>query len=156
MADQLSVETIQEIRDVFAQFDKDRTETISLKELGMALRAAGQNPTEADIMDMMNEVDSEGTGTIEFQEFLVLVARKMNEYIYEEELKVAFQIFDRDGSGYISAVEMRILMCSLGDKLSDEEMNELLGECDMDMEGNINYEEFVKKLVPPKGEISAK
>ena len=55
-----------------------------------------------------------------------------------------------DGMGYITDTELRIVMCTLGDKLTPEEMNELLTEVECDAEGNVNYEEFCKKLAPEK------
>jgi Ca2+-binding EF-hand superfamily protein len=51
--------------------------TITTKELGTVMRSLGQNPTEAELQDMINEVDQDGNGTIDFQEFIGLMARKM-------------------------------------------------------------------------------
>ena len=51
--------------------------TITTKELGTVMRSLGQNPTEAELQDMINEVDADGNGTIDFPEFLNLMARKM-------------------------------------------------------------------------------
>ncbi len=51
--------------------------TITTKELGTVMRSLGQNPTEAELQDMINEVDADGNGTIDFPEFLMLMARKM-------------------------------------------------------------------------------
>lgn len=54
-----------------------RAGTITTKELGTVMRSLGQNPTEAELQDMINEVDADGNGTIDFPEFLALMARKM-------------------------------------------------------------------------------
>ena len=51
--------------------------SITTKELGTVMRSLGQNPTEAELQDMINEVDVDGNGTIDFPEFLSLMARKM-------------------------------------------------------------------------------
>jgi hypothetical protein len=58
-------------------FDKDGDGTITTKELGTVMRSLGQNPTEAELQDMINEVDADGNGTIDFPEFLTLMARKV-------------------------------------------------------------------------------
>jgi hypothetical protein len=58
--------------------DKDGDGTITTKELGTVMRSLGQNPTEAELADMINEVDADGNGTIDFPEFLTMMARKMN------------------------------------------------------------------------------
>merc|ERR1712061_861832 len=65
----------------------------------------------------------------------------------EEELIEAFKVFDRDGNGFISAAELRHVMTNLGEKLTDEEVDEMIREADVDGDGQINYEEFVKMMM---------
>ena len=88
--------------------------TITTKELGTVMRSLGQNPTEAELQDMINEVDADGNGTIDFPEFLTMMARKMRDTDSEEEIKEAFKVFDKDGNGFISAAELRHVMTNLG------------------------------------------
>lgn len=64
----------------------------------------------------------------------------------EEEILEAFKVFDKDGNGFISAAELRHIMTNLGEKLSDEEVDEMIREADIDGDGQINYEEFVKMM----------
>ena len=120
---------------------------ITTEELGTVMRSLGQNPTEAELQEMINEVDADGNGTIDFPEFLNLMARKMKETDSEEELKEAFRVFDKDQNGFISAQELRHVMTNLGEKLSDEEVDEMIREADVDGDGQINYEEFVKVMM---------
>lgn len=79
MADQLTEEQIAEFKEAFSLFDKDGDGTITTKELGTVMRSLGQNPTEAELQGMINEVDADGNGTIDFPEFLSLMARKMKD-----------------------------------------------------------------------------
>ncbi|KAL3351100.1 hypothetical protein AABB24_019617 [Solanum stoloniferum] len=120
---------------------------ITTKELGTVMRSLGQNPTEAELQDMINEVDADGNGTIDFPEFLNLMARKMKDTDSEEELKEAFRVFDKDQNGFISAAELRHVMTNLGEKLTDEEVDEMIREADVDGDGQINYDEFVKVMM---------
>ncbi|XP_059453089.1 calmodulin-like [Corylus avellana] len=77
MAEQLTEEQIAEFKEAFSLFDKDGDGCITTKELGTVMRSLGQNPTEAELQDMINEVDADQNGTIDFSEFLNLMARKM-------------------------------------------------------------------------------
>ena len=116
------------------------------------MRSLGQNPTEAELQDMINEVDADGNGEIDFPEFLTMMARKMKDTDSEEEIKEAFKVFDKNGDGKISAAELRHVMTSigiwtwrvdgnwlLGEKLSDQEVDEMIKEADTDGDGEINY-----------------
>ncbi|CAF0728333.1 unnamed protein product [Didymodactylos carnosus] len=132
MADQLTEEQIAEFKEAFSLFDKDGDGTITTKELGTVMRSLGQNPTEAELQDMINEVDADGNGTIDFPEFLTMMARKMKDTDSEEEIREAFRVFDKDGNGFISAAELRHVMTNLGEKLTDEEVDEMIREADID------------------------
>ena len=147
MVDQLTDEQIAEFKEAFSLFDRDGDGSITTNELGTVMRSLGQNPTEAELQDMINEVDVDGNGTIDFPEFLSLMARKMKETDTEEELMEAFRVFDRDGNGFISAAELRHVMTNLGEKLTNEEVDEMIKEADLDGDGAINYEEFVRMML---------
>lgn len=144
--DQLTKEQIAELKEAFSLFDEGGGGTITTKELGTVMRSLGQNPTEAELQDMINEVDADGNGTIDFPEFLTMMARKMKDTDSEEEIREAFRVFDKDGNGYISAAELRHVMTNLGEKLTDEEVDEMIREADIDGDGQVNYEEFVQMM----------
>eukprot|EP00112_Aurelia_sp_Birch-Aquarium-sp1_P013437 Seg2850.3 transcript_id=Seg2850.3/GoldUCD/mRNA.D3Y31 product=Calmodulin protein_id=Seg2850.3/GoldUCD/D3Y31 len=145
-APQLTDEQVAEFKEAFSLFDKDGDGCITTKELGTVMRSLGQNPTESELQDMINEVDADGNGEIDFPEFLSMMARKMKETDSEEEIREAFRVFDRDGNGYISASELRHVMTNLGEKLTDDEVDEMIREADIDGDGQVNYEEFVKMM----------
>nr|AFQ60637.1 Nano-lantern_Ca2+_CaM_E104Q-3GS [synthetic construct] len=151
MHDQLTEEQIAEFKEAFSLFDKDGDGTITTKELGTVMRSLGQNPTEAELQDMINEVDADGNGTIYFPEFLTMMARKMKDTDSEEEIREAFRVFDKDGNGYISAAQLRHVMTNLGEKLTDEEVDEMIREADIDGDGQVNYEEFVQMMTAKGG-----
>ena len=150
MTDQLQEEKIIECKEVFDLFDKDKDGVITIKELGDVMGALGAYPTEAELQEINNEINKKGTGKIEFNEFLELYSRKMKEPDTEEDLIEAFKTFDKDGSGVISANKLKHIMVVLGGKLTEEEVDEMFKEADIDKDGFINYHEFVKTMINNK------
>jgi calmodulin len=147
MAENLSEEKIAEFRAAFELFDRDRDGKITTKELGTVMKNLGQNPSETELEEMIKQVDLDGNGTIDFKEFLGLMVRKMKDTDTEEELLEAFKVFDRDSNGFITSHELRHVMTNLGQSLSPEEIEEMVREADIDGDGQINYDEFVKMMM---------
>ena len=143
----LTPEQIAEFREAFNIFDKDGDGRITAKELGTVMRSLGQNPSEAELQDMVNEVDLDGNGTIEFDEFLYMMSRQMREGDTEEEIKDAFRVFDKDGDGKITAAELTHIMKHLGEPLSQEEVDEMIAQADTNKDGIIDYGEFVHLML---------
>lgn len=122
-------------KKAFRLFDKDGDGSITTTELGTVMRNLGQNPSEEALKQMINEVDADDSGTIDFAEFLTLMARKMKTKDSQAEILEAFKVFDCDGSGKISAAELRQVMHKLGEQLSDEEVEEMISEADTNGDG---------------------
>ncbi|CAD5111572.1 DgyrCDS871 [Dimorphilus gyrociliatus] len=142
----LSPEQIEEFKEAFSLFDKDGDGEITTKELGTVMRSLGQNPTEAELKEMINEVDQDGNGFVDFDEFLGMMMKKMKEAGSEDEISEAFNLFDKDGDGYLSHYEMKQVMANLGEKLTDTEVWEMIREYDADGDGKISYKEFVNAM----------
>merc|ERR1711874_208043 len=140
----ISEDQLLEFKGAFSLFDNDADGSISCKDLGTVFRSLGQNPTEAEIQEMMNEIASTGDSKIDFPEFLNLISRKMKDGNMEVELRQAFRVFDRSGDGLVDTDELRHVMTNLGEKLTNEDVDEMLRMADIDHNGQINYEEFVR------------
>ena len=95
--DHLTPEQIEEFKEAFLIFDLDHDNTISTDELAQVMRSMGYTPTQAEVEEMIREVDADGNGSLDFSEFLTLMASKLRYNDTEEELLEAFKIFDRDG-----------------------------------------------------------
>uniref|UniRef100_A0A1I8B2X1 EF-hand domain-containing protein n=1 Tax=Meloidogyne hapla TaxID=6305 RepID=A0A1I8B2X1_MELHA len=119
--EEFTVEELQEFAQAFKMFDKDGNGTMSIKELGVAMRTLGLNPTEDELLNMVNEYDVDGNG-IDFSEFCKMM-KEMNKETDQELIRLAFRVFDKDGNGYITAQEFRHFM-------------------------TIDYEEFVNAVAP--------
>mmetsp|Transcript_129423 Transcript_129423/g.307073 ORF Transcript_129423/g.307073 Transcript_129423/m.307073 type:complete len:151 (-) Transcript_129423:166-618(-) len=150
MADQLVREQISEFFETFKLFDEDKDDKLSLKEFGTLLSSLGQNPTEQELQDWIGGDGEHDTTRIDFHTFLSLMSRKLKETDTEEELIEAFKVFDRDRDGFISGKELRQSMTNLGERLTDTEVDEMIREADMDGDGLINYDEFVKMMMASK------
>lgn len=115
------------------------------RELGTIMRRLGHNPTEAEILEMIKDIDKDGSGNISFNEFAVLMSSKMKAVDTEEDVRDAFRVFDINGTGVLSALELRHVATHLGESLTEEEANEMIRVADLDGDGVINY-----KLDEPK------
>ncbi|EDV59606.1 calmodulin-2/4 [Drosophila erecta] len=134
------------ILDTFRILDKENEGAITSKEMAVVIRALGRQPNDAEVQSMINEVDSEGNGSIEAPEFCNVILRKMRDTSHEEELREAFRIFDKENNGYITSTELKNVFTALGVKPSDEELDEMIREYDLDQDNHINYEEFVNMM----------
>ena len=77
---------------------------------------------------------------------LFWIFREFHDSDIEEEIREAFRVFDKEGNGFISTLELSAVLQNIGEVLSEEETDELIAEADIDGDGNINYEEFVAML----------
>lgn len=88
---------------------------------------------------MVKEVDQDGNGSIEFDEFLLMMARKLKATDGEEEMHHAFNVFDKNGDGFITFDELKRVMCSIGERLTDEEIEDMIKEADLNGDKKIDY-----------------
>jgi len=149
----LTADELATFQEAFTVFDKNQDGTITTKELSTVMRSLGQNPTDAEVQDMINEVDVDGSGAIEFPEFCVMMVKKMQESDTENEIREAYRafggyaadkmkVFDKERTGGIAVSEMRLILSNLPEKLSDEEIDEMLRTADKDGNGYFTYDEF--------------
>ena len=128
MSSLLTPEQIEEYREAFNLFDKDSNGSISASELTTVMKSLGLSPSETEIADLMNEVDQDGNHEIDFEEFLTLMVRQSDSRDSVQEIIEAFKVFDKNGDGYISLSELKQVFNSIGENLSDEEMEAMFNE----------------------------
>jgi Ca2+-binding EF-hand superfamily protein len=144
----LTQKQLQDLHESFRFFDKDGDGFISATELGTVMRSIGQNPTDTEIRDIINECDADGNGRLDFDEFANLMASHIKTQAeMENELKQSFKVFDSNNDGYINASELRKMMAVMGEKLTDAEADALIRTWDKDGDGRIDYNEFVKAMI---------
>uniref|UniRef100_A0A7S4J4N6 Calmodulin n=1 Tax=Odontella aurita TaxID=265563 RepID=A0A7S4J4N6_9STRA len=149
MVDQFTEDQIDEFKDAFSLFDKDGTGSITTKVLGTVLRSIRQSPTEAELLNLLAEMKNleiDKNNTVDFPNFLKLMASILSDTDSEEEIIEAFKIFDKDEDGLITVAEFRHIVINLGERLTDEELEEIIKTCTNDGEDRVNYMEFVKMI----------
>ena len=102
----------------------------------------GQTPTDDEIYEMIKEVDSDGNGEIDFDEFLIVMSRKMKDTDTEEEFIRGFQVFDADSDEKISKDDLRALMKNLGEDISEEELDDMIKVATTEGTSTVNFDEF--------------
>ena len=127
-------------------FDKDGDGTITTKELGAMMQSAGWDPAHAELQDTIKAADTGGDGTLNLHEFMALMETKFAHYFEKEKIRESFQRFDKDGSGCITASELREAMNNVGLRLSVSELDEMIRAADVNADGKIQYEEFVTEM----------
>ncbi|KAL8283328.1 hypothetical protein RQP46_005738 [Phenoliferia psychrophenolica] len=132
--------------EAFKLFDKANDGVISPEEIGVVMRSLGQTPSNDELLAMVAEYDKDGNGSIDFPEFLTMMASKMKDDDVDDDIQEAFDVFDKDRSGTISAAELKTVMVSLGEKLSDDDIAAMMREADVDGDGTISYTEFTKMM----------
>lgn len=137
----------KDIKEMFQLFDKDGDNTISSDEMGKVLRSLGFLMSNKEVRQAVKQIDTNGNGKIEFGEFRNFIIKQFKQSKSEQdtrqEIRQAFRIFDRDGNGYIEKSELRRAMRSLGEPLSESELDMMIKDADRNGDGKIDYEEFV-------------
>ena len=147
----MTEELISDFRDAFKTFDTDEDGYLSLKELKDLLIELGVPVTNEELTEMTNEIDIEGNGTIDFKEFILLMARKMRDYDNEDEYIEAFRIIDKNQDDLISKEELKEAMTIIGqfvwgESPTDADIEYMIKEADTDGDGFLHYSDFIRKI----------
>ncbi|KAI8988677.1 HAD-like domain-containing protein [Pilobolus umbonatus] len=144
-----------EWKEAFSLYDKKGNSTVSSANLGYLLRGLGQNPTQSEVAELIKDtarsknISETQEFDIDFGTFLSILTRPdgFKPVGSSQEFIQGFQVFDKEGDGYISAGELRYVLTNLGEKLTEEEVNELLKEVEVGKDGRINYVDFVTVIL---------
>jgi len=132
---------IQEFKEAFNMIDQNRDGFIDKDDLHDMLASLGKNPHDAYLEQMI----SEAPGPINFTMFLTMFGEKLNGTDPEDVIKNAFALFDDENTGYIDEERLRELLITMGDRFSDDQVDELFREAPID-NGKFDYVEFTKIL----------
>ncbi|TNM89964.1 hypothetical protein fugu_004198 [Takifugu bimaculatus] len=148
---ELRPEEMDELRDAFKEFDKDKDGFISCKDLGNCMRTMGYMPTEMELIELSQRINMNLGGHVDFEDFVELMGPKLlaetADMIGIKELKDAFREFDTNGDGAISTSELRDAMRKLlGQQVGLKEAEDILRDVDLNGDGLVDFEEFVRMM----------
>ncbi|XP_058493061.1 calcium-binding protein 1a isoform X1 [Solea solea] len=148
---ELRPEEMDELRDAFKEFDKDKDGFISCKDLGNCMRTMGYMPTEMELIELSQQINMNLGGHVDFDDFVELMGPKLlaetADMIGIKELKDAFREFDTNGDGAISTSELRDAMRKLlGQQVGLKEAEDILRDVDLNGDGLVDFEEFVRMM----------
>lgn len=141
---QLTPEQKEELKEAFDLFDTEGSGKIDARELKVVMKALGFDPTREEIRSIIQDVDQDGTGLIEYQDYLDIMAVKMKERDPVEEMKKAFRLFIDDNSDKITLKHLKKVARDLGENMTDEELQEMIDEADRDGDGAISEADFLR------------
>jgi len=139
-----------EFREAFSLFDRAGDDKIFLAQAGDVFRALGQNPTNIEVAKVLGNPTNEDLNVkrLSFDEFLPMLQSitKNSEQGSYEDFVEGLRVFDKDGNGLILAAEIRHVLSTMGERLTEAEVNQLLQGFE-DQNGMINYEEFIRTVL---------
>ena len=133
-------------KEAFELFDKNADGQITINDIKKVFECMGEKPTKGDIQDMITETDTEGNGCIKLDDFTKLMDKNLRDENIEEEIIETFKVFDQDKNGLIGGEEVYNVMKTFGLDITKFEADEMIKNVDLDQDGFVNYEEFVKML----------
>ncbi|KRX03957.1 hypothetical protein PPERSA_12404 [Pseudocohnilembus persalinus] len=138
----LTEDEIMEIKEAFDLFDSDGGGQIDPKELKAAMTSLGFEAKNQTIYQMIADLDADGSGAIEFPEFLSLMTARISDKDSKEDIEKVFRLFDDEKLGYISIKNLRRVAKELGETMDDNELVEMIERADTDGDGMVNFEDF--------------
>ena len=149
MADKLTDKQVTKLKNAFVLFSDNEEEdgNVRTEQLGFVVRAVGKNPTEAEIKEMKKKLNDDSGETFGFDTFKDLMADKINdENDSIEKIGEAFQTLDQHEKGYIPAAELKQILTTQGEKLTEEEVTKLIVDADTNKDNKISYDEFMNLM----------
>ncbi|XP_039721635.1 myosin light polypeptide 6 isoform X3 [Pteropus medius] len=141
---------LEEFKEAFELFDRVGDGKILYSQCGDVMRALGQNPTNAEVLKVLGHPKSDemNVKVLDFEHFLPMlqtVAKNKDQGTYEDYVE-GLRVFDKEGNGTVMGAEIRHVLVTLGEKMTEEEV-EMLVAGHEDSNGCINYEAFVRHIL---------
>jgi len=147
--DSLEPDQIEALRKAFDSFDTEHLGYITAETVGAILRMMGVKISEKNLQEVIAETDEDGSGQLEFEEFVDLSAKFLveeDEEALKAELKEAFRIYDKEGNGFITTDVLREILIEIDNKLTPTDLDGIIEEVDEDGSGTLDFDEFMEMM----------
>ncbi|KAI8610972.1 hypothetical protein BC830DRAFT_699212 [Chytriomyces sp. MP71] len=145
----ISDEQEAEIREAFHLFDTDGSGSITNKEWRIAMKAMGFEPTKEENKLMLAEMDKDGSGTIDYDEFLAMITKRLVGNMAKVEMQKLFHVI-REALNVprmrINATYIKNIADMVEEDFTAEEIKEMVEEADKDNDGEITEDDFVRLM----------
>nr|GMC81791.1 calcium-dependent protein kinase 13 [Ipomoea batatas]GMC85872.1 calcium-dependent protein kinase 13 [Ipomoea batatas] len=145
IADFLSNEEVEDLKEIFGKIDADNDGIVSIEELKVGLQKLNSQLAESEIQMLIEAIDTNGKGTLDYGEFIA-VSLHLQRMANDEHLRKAFSYFDKNGNGYIEPDELQDALMEDGSEDCTNVANDIFQEVDTDKDGLISYEEFAAMM----------
>jgi centrin-1 len=146
----LSADEVQEVKDAFDLFDSDSSGAVSVNELVESMKSLGLDQKNEAVFDMIKEIDTDGSGELEFQEFLEMMTARLTNKTPRADIERVFKLFDADRTGEISLDNLKRVAGELGEEVSNEELQEMVQRNDVDKDGAWTLDDFYAVMTSNK------
>ena len=142
----LNTDEIDEIKEAFDIFDIDKSGAISVSELLKSMGTLGFDTKNPAIYHMIKDMDDNGNGVIEFDEFLDMMTARISDVNPKEDLERVFKLFDDDRTQEITVENLKRVAKELGEDIHEEELREIVQRADLDGDGKLTFEDFYQVI----------
>ncbi|RNA38039.1 calmodulin [Brachionus plicatilis] len=150
MSQRLNPTQLKELKDCFSVFDSDDSGSICVKELKKVCESLGIKVGDRQVNELMRLMDRDGSGSVDFKEFVNVMAEQFFREPTPAELEAAFDTFDQDKSGYISEEELLMVMTRFKGNITISDVQKMIQAVDKDRDNRINKKEFIAVVLNQK------
>jgi len=139
---------LSEFREIFNLVDLDKGGSIDQGEVMQLMKTLGLRPNRAELAAMVDEIDQDGNGEVDFDEFVTVMSRQVSSTYTPAQVKRAFKLFERDcPSGFVSIKTLEQALTTYGtERLALADAQELLAQLEPDDKGMVNYNDLVNMM----------
>lgn len=141
----LSSDQVTSMKEAFTLFDTNGDGKFAPSELGILMHSLRGNPTQAQLKSIATQENL--SSPFDFDRFLDLMGKHLKTEPFDQQLRDAFKVLDKEGTGFVAVTDLKHILTSIGEKLEPNEFDEWIREVSVGSDGKIRYEYFISRMV---------